>query len=225
MKKTMTSRPFHRPELEPPPWLYALMAKGPLFRRIYRRFVDDVAGEAPLGARLLDVGTGPGYLLCYLVPRRLDLELVGLDRSFDIVRRGRARLTNITPCLDIQWLVADALALPCAPETFEQVLTTFSLHIWPDPARGLAEIYRVLKPGGRAWIYEMNREAPTAHLRRFAREERFPFFFVYAGVKLLGWHHALRREEFHNILEQAGLTAWRLDPAHHLFWRLEICKE
>lgn len=219
------SRASHRPELEPPPWLYALMARGPLFGRIYRRLGNDVAGNTPFGARLLDVGAGPGYLMCHLAPKRPDLRLVALDLSYDMVHRGHQRLSAKAPCTAIRWLAADAMALPWAPESFERALATFSLHIWPDPARGLAQIHRVLKPGGRAWIYEMNREAPAAHLRRFAQEERFPFLLVYAGFKLLSRHHALRRQEFQDILAEAGLAAWRLDEAHNLFWRLEILKD
>jgi SAM-dependent methyltransferase len=34
-------------------------------------------------------------------------------------------------------------------------VSTLSLHHWPEPAHGLAEIHRVLKPGGEAWIYDL----------------------------------------------------------------------
>jgi ubiquinone/menaquinone biosynthesis C-methylase UbiE len=201
------------------------MARGPLFRRIYRRLVEDVAGGALSGSRLLDVGAGPGYLLCYLAPERPDLRLVALDLSYGMVSRGRKRLAETAACTEIQWLTADAAALPLASESFHHALATFSLHIWPDPALGIREIWRVLKAGGLAWIYEMNREAPAAHLRRFAREEGFPFLLVYAGFKLLSLNHALRRQEFQDILAEADMATWRLDPAHHLFWRLEIIKD
>jgi len=140
---TAASR-FH---LEPPPWLYARLARGPLFRRIYRRFVTDLAASLPVGAKVLDVGTGPGYLPAYLARARPDLDLWGLDFSYRMIRRAQKR--HLTPR---HWLVADAQALPLAP-VFDQTIATFSLHIWPEASLGVAEMVRVLKPGGRAWIF------------------------------------------------------------------------
>jgi ubiquinone/menaquinone biosynthesis C-methylase UbiE len=201
------------------------MAQGPLFRRIYRRFVADLASEVPHGARLLDVGTGPGYLLGYLARERPDLHLFGLDLSHAMVSKGRRRLLGLNPGSAINALAGDAQALPVRAASCDQLLVTFSFHIWPEPSRAAAEMGRVLKPGGRAWIYEMNRDADRSQLKEFAREERFPFFFVYLGFLSLAWNHALRAEDFTAVFEKAGISSWRLTPAHHLFWRLEIYKE
>jgi ubiquinone/menaquinone biosynthesis C-methylase UbiE len=216
---------FRQLELEPPPWLYVLMARGPLFRRIYRRFVSDLKDKVPASARLLDVGTGPGYLLGYLAQQRPDLELFGLDLSHHMISGGRRRLTNLASGTGIHGLVGNSQVLPFKEASFDQALVTFSFHIWSEPARAVAEMVRVLKPGGRAWIYEMNREAARRQLKDFAREEKFPFFFVFLGFNSLSWNHALRAADFAMVFEEAGITAWHLTPAHHLFWRVEIWKD
>ena len=88
MTLTALSRGEH---LEPPPWLYARLARGSLMRLIYRRLIADLAGSLPPGTRLLDVGTGPGYLLGYLARERPDLSLWGLDFSPGMIRRARQR--------------------------------------------------------------------------------------------------------------------------------------
>ena len=88
MTLTTLSRGAH---LEPPPWLYARLAQGSLMRLIYRRLIQDLAGSLAPGTRLLDVGTGPGYLLGYLARARPDLSLWGLDFSPAMIRRARQR--------------------------------------------------------------------------------------------------------------------------------------
>ena len=165
----MTLTAFSRGEhLEPPPWLYARLARGSLMRLIYRRLIQDLAGGLPPGTRLLDVGTGPGYLLGYLARARPDLSLWGLDSSPDMIRRARQRA--MAPQAAPRWLVADACRLPFAAGVFEHVVASFSFHIWPCPVVGLTELRRVLAPGGRAWVYELRREAAIGDLRSFARE-------------------------------------------------------
>jgi len=220
----MTRTYFRRLELEPPPRLYVLMARGPWFRRVYRRFVTDLVASVPPNTRLLDVGTGPGYLLGCLARERPDLSLFGLDLSHTMVAGGRRRLRQWAPEARVHTVVGDAQELPLKGESFDHLLATFSFHIWQDPIRAASEIVRVLKPGGRAWIYEMNRDVNREQLREFAQEEKLPFLLVYLGFHSLAWNHALRAADFARVLEATAVPSWRLAPAHHLFWRVEIFK-
>ena len=210
---------FQHEHPEPPAWLYNLMARGALARRIYQRAVADLAASLPAGARLLDVGTGPGYLLSYLARERPDVHFWGLDLDFKMIRLARR---GNPPPASLAWVVGDARALPFPDGTFHQVIVTLSYHIWPEPLVGLEEIWRTLRPGGRAWIYELKQETTAADLRVFAQEEGLPFLFVYVGFKAISWGHAVRAEEFARNLEQIGKSGWRLTQAHHLFWKGEL---
>ena len=188
---------------------------------IYRRFVSDLAESLPRGTRLLDVGTGPGYLLGHLTRVRPDLSLCGLDFSTDMIRRARQR------AMASRWLVADACRLPFPAGVFGQVVATFSFHIWPCPVAGLQELRRVLAPGGRAWVYELRREASLQDLKAFAGETGLPFPFVFLGYHVVRQHHAPPASEFARLLRQAaGPEAHHsLRPAHHIFWRAELQAE
>ena len=219
MTLTALSRGKH---LEPPAWLYARLARGSLMRLIYRRLIHDLAGSLPLETRLLDVGTGPGYLLGYLARDRPDLSLWGLDFSPDMIRRARSRQKAMALQAAPRWLVADACRLPFPSGVFGQVVTSFSFHIWPCPVAGLQELRRVLAPGGRAWVYELRREATFRDLRAFARETGLPFFLVHLGYKIVSRHHALPESELAHLLRQAAGPRGTLQLAHHIFWRAEL---
>jgi ubiquinone/menaquinone biosynthesis C-methylase UbiE len=203
--------------VEPPAWLYAPLARRFFHRLVYRRFAGDLAENLPNRARLLDVGTGPGYLLDALARRRPDLRAFGLDLDYGMLRRGPAS-RQFHP------VVGDAQVLPFRAGTFHHILATFSLHIWPQKAAGLREILRVLQPGGRAWLYEMQREAPAAALRAFALDLGLPAFLVYPAFRALSWHHAMAAAELAAIIREAGGARWRLSTLHHVFWRVELEK-
>jgi ubiquinone/menaquinone biosynthesis C-methylase UbiE len=218
---TLTSI-FQVKHFEPPPRLYALMAQSSLMRLIYRRFVSDLAEGLPPGTRLLDVGTGPGYLLGYLARVRPDLNLWGADFSYGMISRARPRQQALAPQASPRWLVADACLLPFPDGVFGHVVSTFSFHIWPCPVTGLKELLRVLKPGGRAWVYELRRQASLRDLQTFARQTGLPYLFVYLGYQTVRWQHAWRERELDQALQQAAGGRRTLRPAHHLFWRAEL---
>jgi SAM-dependent methyltransferase len=115
----------------------------------------DVAAGAPDGARVLEVGCGPGHLSVRLA-RGHGLEVTGLDLDPAMIARARANSDRLgsgdrgRPSL----LVGDVAALGFSDGSFDLVVSTLSMHHWTDPAAGLTEIGRVLRPGGRALIWD-----------------------------------------------------------------------
>jgi SAM-dependent methyltransferase len=125
---------------------------GPLFGRI----AADVATVAPDGTRLLEVGCGPGQLSIRLA-RQHGLEVIGLDLDPAMIGRARANAHRAGNDQGRRpsFLVGDVAALAFRDQSFDLVVSTLSMHHWADPAAGLAEIGRVLRPGGRALIWDL----------------------------------------------------------------------
>ncbi len=105
---------------------------------------------APAGA-VLDLATGTGDVVL-AVDRTMR---VGSDFCLDMLLHGRAKARRRgTP---VHWAVADALALPFAAGSFAAVTVAFGVRNFADLGVGLAEIRRVLAPGGVAAILEFQR--------------------------------------------------------------------
>ena len=131
-------------------------------RRIERIYsTPDVAGQrarflqllAPRpGERILDVGIGPGFLTYDLLPIVGNDGLVaGVDFSPVMVELAKQRCAGRGP-LDFQ--VADATALPFADASFDAVTSCQVYEYVPDLEKALAEVRRVLRPGGRVFILD-----------------------------------------------------------------------
>jgi len=133
---------------------------GPLFGRI----AADVATVAPDGTRLLEVGCGPGQLSIRLA-RQHGLEVTGLDLDPAMISRARANAHRAGNGQGRRpsFLVGDVAALAFPDRSFDLVISTLSMHHWADPAAGLAEIGRVLRPGGRALVWDFRPGAVPFH--------------------------------------------------------------
>jgi SAM-dependent methyltransferase len=120
----------------------------------YARVADEVAATWPSGT-VLDVGSGTGHLAVRLAQTAPGLAVVGVDLSPAMVERAARHAARAGLSERVRFEVGDAGSLPLPESSFDVVVSTGSLHHWPDPARGLGEIHRVLKPGGEAWIYDL----------------------------------------------------------------------
>ena len=112
------------------------------------------APPPPAGA-MLDVCTGTGDLaLAYARAARPGVRIVASDFCRPMLDRGveKARAAGKS----VEWIEADAQDLPFPAATFDLVTVAFGLRNIADTARGLAEMGRVLKPGGRLAILEFS---------------------------------------------------------------------
>ncbi len=120
----------------------------------YARVAGEMAAAHP-GGKLLEVGSGPGRLAVRLAREVPRITLTGVDISGAMVERAALRAAGAGLSERVRFEVGDVAALPLPDGEFDAVVSTLSLHHWSDPASGLAEIHRVLKPGGEARIYDL----------------------------------------------------------------------
>ncbi|CDZ58897.1 Transcriptional regulator, MerR family/methyltransferase, UbiE/COQ5 family [Neorhizobium galegae bv. orientalis] len=109
-----------------------------------------VARQLPLreGDRVLDIGCGPAWFWASVsndIPEDLDLTLA--DQSSGMVEEALARCMAL-PFGSVAGRQAEAASLPFEDKSFDIVIAMHMLYHLPDPAAGIAEMFRVLKPGG-----------------------------------------------------------------------------
>src|SRR5579875_594108 len=127
----------------------------------WRRRAADLAALEP-GGRVLDVATGTGDLAFELGHRVApDGVVVAADFSenmLDIARRKREALREVTSApagVEIRFEPANALALPYGDGEFDAATVGFGARNFSDLARGLAEMTRVVRPGGKVVVLEI----------------------------------------------------------------------
>ena len=115
--------------------------------RYCAQLYDVVAAQADLrGRRVLDVGSGRGGGASYVHRSRGPAETVGCDlaqNAIDFCRRVHAGSPGLS------FRRGDAMDLPFGAAEFDAVLNVESSHCYPDRAAFFAEVFRVLKPGGK----------------------------------------------------------------------------
>ena len=111
----------------------------------WRRFLVSRVNAIP-GAWVLDVGTGTGLVARELAAR--NLRVVGLDQSPAMIRRGAVAVREAGLDERVRLVLGQGQALPFAEETFDSVTFTYLLRYVDDPGATLAELARVIRPGG-----------------------------------------------------------------------------
>ena len=114
-----------------------------------RRTARGLAGPA------LDIATGTGDLLLELARQPQVSNAVGVDLLPEMLTLGRAKSAGRPESASITLVLGDALSLPFPDDSFACATAGFSLRNMPDLPRALAEMVRVVRPGGRVATLEL----------------------------------------------------------------------
>jgi ubiquinone/menaquinone biosynthesis C-methylase UbiE len=126
-------------------------------RLVIESYYTEIAGE--IASRfnegtLLDLGTGPGYLPIEIVKRFPAIRCDGIDLSGRLIKMARTNAEKAGLADRLNFEVGNAAKLRFEDESYDMVISTGMLHMLKDPVKVLRECYRVLRPGGEAWIYD-----------------------------------------------------------------------
>jgi demethylmenaquinone methyltransferase / 2-methoxy-6-polyprenyl-1,4-benzoquinol methylase len=121
---------------------------------LWRRQAVAALGDLA-GARVLDLCAGTMDLTALVGRRFPTARITAADFSAEMLARGRAKLENVRAA--VEEVVCDAQDLPFDDASFDAALCAFGVRNLDDPRAGLAELARVLRPGGQAAILEFFR--------------------------------------------------------------------
>ena len=124
-----------------------------LYRAIAIDLRDSLAGRT--GLHIVDIGAGPGGLAVVLAEQIPDARVTTVDIDPAMASLAAARMAREGIDDRVHISVGDVAALPLADHSVDLVTSSFSVHHWPHAAAGFAEVRRVLRPGGRAIVYDL----------------------------------------------------------------------
>lgn len=177
----------------PAPGAYIFYLTTKTRRGFYESLAKEVVSRISQG-KILDVGTGSGNLPVEIAKRAPNLEIIGIDLSKVLIKIARKTAREEGVEGTVRFEVGNACDLKFKDSCFDLVISSGVVHHLKYPLKVFNEIYRVLKPDRKAWIYELITDAPEKEIRQVLREMHISFFPSAIFFRL----HGLKYNEYVN---------------------------
>jgi ubiquinone/menaquinone biosynthesis C-methylase UbiE len=154
---------------------YAEFAKDtPTMQEAYANLADRVTAVIN-EETLLEVGPGPAFVSIEISKRIPRVQIIGLDISETMIGIGRRNVAEAGLSERITFRHGDAAKMPFDDAKFDFVVSSGSLHHWGKPVEVFDEIYRVLKLGQPALVYDVRKDASKKKVDEFSRHIKSRF--------------------------------------------------
>ena len=186
------------------------------WRKKVVRYIGQHGGE-----RLLDIATGTGDLAIAFAKKTKAKEIVGLDLSRGMLNQAIAKVEGRTYAERLRFVKGDSEALPFDQDYFDAITVSFGVRNFEHLENGLAEIYRVLKPGGLLVIletsvpekfpfkqgYNFYTKGIMPTIGRWFSKDKSAYRYLSDSAAAFPYGHA-----FNNILSEIGFIVQRHKP-------------
>jgi len=162
------------------------------------------------GRAWVDLGSGPGGVGLALLERMHDVVVVLMDPDSEALGRALDSARQRGLSARAVAVVGSAESIPLPDESVDIVVSRGSFYFWQDRAQGLGEVWRVLRPGGRAMIGGgLGRRYPPWARQEFIRRRR-ESVAARGPQAVREFVDARRPETFRRLAVEAGLPAFEI---------------
>ena len=176
----------------------------------YVDLAQRIAGEIAEGSAVLEVAPGPGYF-CIELAKRGAYAVTGVDISHTMVRIAAKKAAEAG--VRVEFKQGSASKLPFPSQSFDFLLCRAAFKNFAKPVDALQEMCRVLRPGGRALIIDLKRNASPEEISRGLDEmhlspvNRLLTKLVFRTMLIKS---AYTKEEFQEMLWEASFSAYEI---------------
>jgi ubiquinone/menaquinone biosynthesis C-methylase UbiE len=154
--------------------------------------------KIPANGKVLEIAPGPGYF-CIELAKLGNYQITGLDISKSFVEIARKNATEAG--LKIDFREGNASAMPFQDNTFDFTFCQAAFKNFSEPVKAIAEMYRVLRPGGISVISDLRRDAPREEIDQEVK-----------GMRLGPINHFLVRWTFDQMLLKSAYRVADMEP-------------
>jgi ubiquinone/menaquinone biosynthesis C-methylase UbiE len=188
----------------------------------YRELAERIKKMLPGKKAILEVAPGPGFLSVELA-KQPDFQVTGMDISETFVRIAGEKAKEVQ--VSAKFLVGNVSEMPLTENQFDLVVCRAAFKNFAQPVTAINEIFRVLKPGGKALIIDMRKDITNQEIASYVNQ-------MDAGKwdrMMTSWafKHSLRKrvyslEQIKQLSANSKFKSYRIDPAPMGFeWWLE----
>jgi ubiquinone/menaquinone biosynthesis C-methylase UbiE len=177
-----------------------------------KKLAARIASELPANGSVLEVAPGPGFLSIELAKRGLQVRAVDISKTFvEIARRNAANEQ-----VEADFEVGNAAALPIEDASVDFVVCRAAFKNFTEPVKALAEMRRVLRPGGTALLIDMRRDVPVSELQAYVNKLGVGLlnrWFMMLTFRTMLIKRAYPIEEIRRMAKEAGWPEPRIETA------------
>ena len=165
-----------------------------------------VAEKLSPGSQVLEIAPGPGYFAIELAKvGGYPITAIDISHTFVEIARRNAMEEGV----DVDFRQGDAANMPFEPESFDFLLCRAAFKNFSRPVRALEEMYRVLKPGGRALIIDLKRDASQESVNEAV--DRMRLGRLNTAITKLTFRHMLLKRAYTRIEFQQLVSQTKFD--------------
>jgi ubiquinone/menaquinone biosynthesis C-methylase UbiE len=162
-----------------------------------------IVAAIPSSAQVLEVAPGPGFLSIELAKRGLHVRALDISKTFVDIARSNAAADGV----DVRFDQGNASALPLEDASVDFVVCRAAFKNFTEPLKALQEMRRVLRPGGKALVIDMRRDASMTEVKQYVeglgvgRLNRWFMLLVFRHMLI---KRAYPLEQFRRMAIEAG---------------------